>query len=112
MKSPTVQTLGPIGTPSSGLTVAPSVTAGTLEAQHRTVVTIVLLLVLLFLVVEIAGISKNAALVVGLVLFSAALLEGMTHASKFASWARTAIYNPIESGTVSKKTPGTGTSYY
>ncbi|MGH7239266.1 MAG: hypothetical protein ACREHG_04265 [Candidatus Saccharimonadales bacterium] len=71
-------------------------TTTTAIKAHKTLVGIGLMFLVLFVLVEIAGTSHNAAVVVELLLFGALLIQGMTHSTKLLSFTQSQPYNPLK----------------
>lgn len=73
----------------------PSDTTGDILTSHKVLVGILFLVVVLVILVEGAGESHEWAVAIGLLLMGPLLMEGMNHASTFASWAKN---NPTQKG--------------
>lgn len=68
---------------------------GTIDLQHSVLIGVLLMIIVLVILVEVAGVSKNAAEATGLLLLGPLLILGFNNSAKFAGWVGD---NPITVG--------------
>jgi hypothetical protein len=62
--------------------------------SHKVLVGIVIMIVMLIILTEVAGVNHDYAVLVGLLLLGPLLLEGMNHSQQLGAWLQNNPYNP------------------
>lgn len=76
-------------------TIIPKVPSGVdAGTTHKVIISVVVLIVVGVLMTEGAGISKNVAELVFILLFGVFLIEGMTHSQSFGAFSQTYPWQP------------------
>lgn len=69
-------------------------TGGSATTDHMVVVGVLVMVVMLIILTEVAGIGKNWYAIVILLLMGPLLIEGMTHSQTILPWLESNPYNP------------------
>lgn len=68
--------------------------ASNTDTSHKVLIGIVIMIVMLVILTEVAGVNHDYAVIVGLLLLGPLLIEGMNHSQQFSTWLQNNPYNP------------------